>query len=159
VVTAETVGRVEGVYRTIHPKLWRALLTYTADREVASDAEAEAFAQALKRSDEIADVASWVWHTAFAIARGILKTRSRIDSRATVYDGAADATGSVAEFMSMLSGLTDQQRSCVVLRYMGGMDAGAIAAALSTTSTTVRVQLHRAHAVLRRSLAEEAGHG
>ena len=31
--------RVEAVYRTTHPRLWRSLLTYTADAELASVVE------------------------------------------------------------------------------------------------------------------------
>jgi hypothetical protein len=52
-------GRVEAVYRSIHPRLWRAFLANTPERGVASDAEPEAFAQALHRGDDIVDVASW----------------------------------------------------------------------------------------------------
>jgi DNA-directed RNA polymerase specialized sigma24 family protein len=64
-----------------------------------------------------------------------------------------------AEFLSLLGGLSDQQRACVVLRYVGGLGAPAIATCLNTTTTTVRVQLHRAHRTLRQRLGEEAGHG
>jgi DNA-directed RNA polymerase specialized sigma24 family protein len=41
---------------------------------------------------------------------------------------------------------------------MGGMDTAAIAAALNTSATTVRVQLYRAHRSLRETL-KEAEHG
>jgi RNA polymerase sigma-70 factor, ECF subfamily len=152
------INRVEAAYRSIHPVLWRALLAYTADREMASDAEAEAFAQALRRGDEITDVAAWVWRSSFAIAAGMLQSRARTAPLAVTFDGVAEPSESAAEFVSLLGGLSGQQRACVVLRYVGGMDAAAIAAALNTSATTVRVQLHRAHGSLRRTL-KEADHG
>ena len=60
--------RVEAVYRSVHPRLWRSLLSYTGDAELASDAVAEAFAQVLRRGDAVDDVAAWVWRSAFRIA-------------------------------------------------------------------------------------------
>ena len=69
--------RVEAAYRSIHPSLWRALLAYTGDREVASDAESEAFAQVIRRGDEVIDVGAWVWRSAFAIAGGMLAGRAK----------------------------------------------------------------------------------
>jgi RNA polymerase sigma factor (sigma-70 family) len=77
---------------------------------------------------------------------------------ATFPDAASEPVGSSAEFDSLLGGLTGQQRACVVLRFVGGMDTPAIASALNTSTTTVRVQLHRARAVLRRTL-KGADHG
>ena len=53
-------ARVEAVYRSVHPRLWRSLLSYTGDAELASDAEAEAFAQVLRRGDAVDDVEAWV---------------------------------------------------------------------------------------------------
>jgi hypothetical protein len=43
--------RVEAVYRARGTKLWRALLAFTSDPDLASDALAEAFAQVLARRD------------------------------------------------------------------------------------------------------------
>jgi hypothetical protein len=40
--------------------MWRALLVFAGDAEVASDAVAEAFAQALRRGGEIRDPKRWV---------------------------------------------------------------------------------------------------
>jgi DNA-directed RNA polymerase specialized sigma24 family protein len=47
---------VEAVYREHGAHLWRSLLLYTGDRDVASDAVAEAFAQAIRRGDEVRKV-------------------------------------------------------------------------------------------------------
>src|SRR5262245_53877935 len=68
--------RVEAAYRAVHPRLWRALLAFTGDAELASDAESEAFAQVLRRGDAVDDVAAWVWRSAFRIAAGLLAAGS-----------------------------------------------------------------------------------
>jgi len=44
---------LERVYREQGPKMQRALLLFTGDRDVADDAVAEAFAQALARGSEM----------------------------------------------------------------------------------------------------------
>ena len=45
--------RLKRVYEEEGARLWRAVYLYAADREVASDAVAEAFAQALRRGDDL----------------------------------------------------------------------------------------------------------
>lgn len=69
--------RMEEVYRLHGRKLWRALVGFTSDPELASDALAEAFTQALARGDAIQDPESWVWRAAFRLAVGELKARNR----------------------------------------------------------------------------------
>ena len=69
-------------------------------------------------------------------------------------DGPVSATHSMAEFLSLLSGLSAQQRACVALRYVGEYTAPEIGDLLGTSAGTVRVQLNRAHAVLRESITE-----
>jgi len=70
-------GVVERVFVDVAPRLWRSVLAYTGDREVASDAVAEAFAQVLRRGDAVEDIRAWVWTAAFRIAAGELRSRSR----------------------------------------------------------------------------------
>jgi len=74
---ADLDRRVETAYRQHSAKMWRALLAYSGDPDVASDAVAKAFAQALRRDGEIRDVERWVWRAAFRIAAGELKSRRR----------------------------------------------------------------------------------
>ena len=47
--TADSTQQLEALYRDDGDRLWRALLVFAGDPEVASDAVAEAFAQALRR--------------------------------------------------------------------------------------------------------------
>ena len=157
VVMMDRVGTavsVESVYRSIHGRLSRALWSMTGDRELARDAEAEAFAEVLRRGDAVEDVAGWVWRSAFRIAAGLLAERSRQVPSTVALSDSTTGPGSVAEFLGLLAGLSSQQRACVVLRYVGDFSAGEIGGLLGTSAATVRVQLHRAHASLRRSLKE-----
>lgn len=151
-VIAVAGARVEDVYRLHHARLWRALLSYTGDAAVASDAESEAFAQALRRGDVIDDVAAWVWRSAFRIADGLLQQRRR---PIPIERGTATSDGSLSEFLALLGGLSAQQRQCIVMRYVGGYTPAEIAEILDTSPGTVRVQLHRAHTQLRAELREE----
>jgi DNA-directed RNA polymerase specialized sigma24 family protein len=147
------LDRVEAVYRSVHARLWRSLLAYTGDAEIASDAEAEAFAQVLRRGDAVADVEAWVWRSAFRIASGLLAARPSSSGLGTV-DGSTPATGSVTEFLGLLAGLSPQQRACVALRYVGEYTSSEIGELLGTSAGTVRVQLNRAHAALRQTMTE-----
>lgn len=151
------MDRVEEVYRRVHPRLWRALLAYSGDADVASDSEAEAFAQAIRRGDAIDDVERWVWTSSFRIAAGML-ARRRAPHDADSAD-RVEVPASTAEFLSMLGALSEQQRACVVLRYVGQLTPTEIAGVLDTSPGTVRVQLHRAHESLRSSLSEEHASG
>lgn len=51
-VRADAV-HLERVYEEEGARVWRAVYLYAADREVASDAVAEAFAQALRRGNDL----------------------------------------------------------------------------------------------------------
>jgi len=144
--------RVEVVYRSVHDKLWHSLMAFAGDPDLASDAASEAFAQALRRGDAIHDVERWVWKSAFRILDGLLQARRRPLAPLVGDHMVLDATD--VEFLSMLSDLSKQQRKIVVLRYLGQFDAPEIAELLDTTAGSVRVQLHRAHMTLRKSLTE-----
>ena len=118
--------RVEAVFRRVHHRLWRSLLLFTGDAELASDAVAEAFAQVLRRGDAVDDVEAWVWRGAFRIAAGLAATRS--SSTDFAVDDSTLPTGSLVEFLGLLRELSPQQRACVALRYVGEYTtpAGAI---------------------------------
>ncbi|MEL6985550.1 MAG: RNA polymerase subunit sigma-24, partial [Actinomycetota bacterium] len=49
------------LFRTEHGRLWRSLVAYCGDADVAAEAEAEAFTQALARGDELIDPRAWLW--------------------------------------------------------------------------------------------------
>jgi DNA-directed RNA polymerase specialized sigma24 family protein len=145
--------RVEAVFRSVHARLWRSLLLFTGDAELASDAVAEAFAQVLRRGAAVDDVEAWVWRSAYRIAGGLVATRSGSTNLETV-DGSILPPGSLAEFMGLLADLSPQQRACVALRYVGEYTSPEIGELLGTNASTVRVHLNRAHATLRQTIRE-----
>lgn len=136
--------RVRAVYVADHARLWRSLYAFSGSREVADEATAEAFAQALRRGDEIRDVAAWVWRSAFAIARGELQRRRRPDSppiREAVAPG-----GDLAELLGALAELPEADRELIVLCHVAGWKPGELAAVLDANAGAIRVRLHRATA-------------
>ncbi len=76
-VTLGTPSSLESLFEAEGKRIWRALVAYTGDPEMASDAMAEAFAQALARGDELRSPGGWVWTVAFRLAAGELKKRGR----------------------------------------------------------------------------------
>ena len=147
---------IESVYATDHPRLWRALHAYSGDRDIASDAAAEAFAQALRRGSEIRDPAAWIWRAAFRIASGLLKDR-RTTVTVSQLGEIGEAEEPVVHLLESLGALSEQQRAIVSLRYVGELDIAKIAGALDTSPNTVRVQLHRAHKTLRTTFGDTDG--
>lgn len=147
---------VEEVYRSQHDRLWKALLAFTGDPDLAAEAEAETFSQAFARADELHNPERWIWRTAFKVAAGILADRRSRSGESSLAEmeqaedrSASDMDSSLAEFLDLLESLSDQQRTVVILRYAGGFKPTEIAELLETTPGTVRVQLHRAHRNLR----------
>ena len=67
---------IEQTYRDQGAKLLRALYAYTGSAEIAEDAVAEAFAQALLSRDQIRHVEPWIWRVAFRKAARYLRRRS-----------------------------------------------------------------------------------
>lgn len=71
--------RIELVYREHGARMWRAVFLASGSREVADDAVAEAFAQALRRGSAVRDPAAWLWRVVFRLAAGELKERGRVE--------------------------------------------------------------------------------
>ncbi|MEO8292976.1 MAG: sigma factor-like helix-turn-helix DNA-binding protein [Actinomycetota bacterium] len=143
---------VERVWVDDGPRLWRSLLAFSADADVASDAMAEAFAQALGRGPEIRDHAQWIWRAAFRIAAGDLQSRRR--EVELTHDLPYDMPESTADLVGALRRLSPNQRAVVVLRLYAGMPSREVASVLGIAPTTVRVHLMQARRRLRPELEE-----
>ena len=130
---------LERLYREHGARLWKAVLAFAGDREVANDAVAEAFAQLLRRGAEVRDPERWIWRASFKIASGELKERGRA---VPLQDSPMEMEEPARDLVAALRGLTEKQRAAVVLHHVGGYSAKEIArmigstnAARSTTST------------------------
>lgn len=147
-------GDVEAVYRQDGDRLWRALYAFAGDEDVASDAVAESFAQALRRGAAIRDVRGWVWRSAFKLAKGDLKRQSNLLHGGTpdsaIYDTHADG-----ELLVALRALTQQQRAVIVLHYYVDCPVREIARRTGINPLAVRAHLSRGRKRLRTLLGEE----
>jgi RNA polymerase sigma factor (sigma-70 family) len=143
---------LEVLYREEAPRMWRAMLLFAGDREIASDAVAEAFAQALRRGDELRDPGRWVWKTAYRVAAGQLQQRGRIGEE------PPERTYDLAETSALLSmamrQLSPMQRASVVLHDYAGYKLREVALMTGSTTSAVGVHLSRARAKLRRLLED-----
>jgi RNA polymerase sigma factor (sigma-70 family) len=148
------VTDLELVYRDQAPRLYRALLLYTGDREVASDAVAEAFAQALRRGDAVRSLERWIWKTAYRIAVG------ELDRRRSAFGSTVEEAYEIPETPLLLSlamrELSPMQRASVALHDFAGYKLREVASITGSTASAVSVHLVRAHRKLRRHLEEVA---
>jgi RNA polymerase sigma-70 factor (ECF subfamily) len=149
-VTAER--GLEQLYLEDGSRLWRALVAFSGDREVASDAVAEAFAQALGRENVLRDPQRWVWRAAFRIAAGELKDRRRFQTQ--VFDPGYEMAEPPARLLASLARLSPNQRAALVLHYYVGYPTKEIAGILGSSAATVRVHLSLGRRRLRRILEE-----
>lgn len=159
-------NRVHRTWIDHHEKLWRSLLGWSGDPDVASEATSEAFAQALRRGDAIEDVGRWVWQASFRIASGLLRDRN--DRRRTQV-GHHSLDGSRVEaapvtmpedtvvLLDALAQLGPDDRTAVVLTLVGGWPSADVADLLGSAPGAVRVRLHRAKAKLRDLLEDSDG--
>jgi RNA polymerase sigma-70 factor (ECF subfamily) len=148
----EHAERLERLYREQGDRMWRSVLAYAGDPEVASDAVAEAFAQALRRGDAIRDAGRWLWRAAFRIAGGELAERRRRpqDDRELSYEMEEPAR----ELVTALAQLSPKQRSAVVLHHAAGYPVKDVAAILGSSVGAVKVHLLRGRRRLRELLED-----
>ena len=146
--------RVRSAYEVVHVRLWRALFAFSGSREIADEAEAEAWAQLLRRGDGVDDPAAWAWRSAFRIAAGELKRRGASPTPGLVPDLGVSGPEPAIDLIAALRHLSDQQRVCVVLCDLAGYRATEAAAVLRTSAGTVRMQRMRAHRRLRELLED-----
>jgi RNA polymerase sigma-70 factor, ECF subfamily len=144
VIVAASADRsleLEAVYRQEGDRLWRAITAFGGDPELASDAVAEAFAQALRRGRAINDVQAWVWRAAFRIAAGELKRRPLPADR--IPDRGYVATTADIDLLRALAQLPDKQRAAVILFYYADAPVREIARRTGISQLSVRANLSR----------------
>ena len=147
-------GEIEALYRQDGDRLWRALFAFAGNEDVASDAVAEAFAQALRRGSQIRDARSWVWRSAFRLAAGDLKRQSSL-SRSPLPEGVVHDVHADEQLLVALQGLTPQQRAVIVLHYYADCPARDIARRMGINPLAVRAHLSRGRKHLRLLLGDE----
>ncbi len=128
-------------------------MAFSGNEELASDAMAEAFAQALGRGAAVEAPDRWIWRAAFRIAAGELKERRRV----TPSDVPVTSVGMpepVADLVRALRTLSPNQRAAAVLSLYADMSTRDVARILACSQATVRVHLSQARRRLRALLEE-----
>ena len=146
--------RLELVFREHGDRLWRALVAYSGDREVADDALGEAFAQALGRGDALRDPAAWIWRTAFVLARRELKDRSPLFP---LMETSYEMPEPLPHLFEALAKVSPNERLAVLLHDYADRPTDEIAAVLGASRATVHVHLSKGRRKLRRLLEEDHG--
>jgi RNA polymerase sigma factor (sigma-70 family) len=149
-------GDLEGLYRKEADRLWRALLGFTGNAEIASDAMAEAFAQLLGRMDEVRAPAAWVWRAAFRIAGGEMK---RVRAQEPLAEAGYEMPESAQDLVRELGNLSVKQRGAILLHHYAGYSVRETARILGSTNSAVKVHLFRGRRRLRQFLEGEGWTG
>ena len=150
-VARSSASAIEDLYRADGDRLWRSVCAFAGDPDVASDAVAEAFAQALRRGEQIRDARAWVWRTAFKLAAGDLKRRRTL-VHGELPESAYREAELDGELMVALQQLTDGQRAAIVLHYYADLPVAEISRRTGIKQIAVRAHLSRGRKRLRRVL-------
>jgi RNA polymerase sigma factor (sigma-70 family) len=153
-VTAQEAA--DRAFREHGPKLWRSLLAFTGDPDLASDAMAEAYAQLLARGAAVEAHERWVWRAAFRIAAGELKDRRRRTADIAVVE-TYEMPEPALDLIRALRHLSPNQRAVAVLRLYVDLPTREVARILGIGQATVRVHLSQARRRLRTVLEEADG--
>jgi len=143
---------VEQLFALHEPRLGAFLAQLVRDRDLAEDLLQETFASAYRDRDQLASVErAEAWLFAIARNRAVDALRRRTRLRRTIARLASRSEPSVTvepavvEVMDVLERvLTPDDRALVVLRYVHGFDASAIAEMTGRSPAAVRKRLERA---------------
>ena len=153
---AEAFGELYDHYVTM---VHRYVYHRVGDRATAEDVTSETFVRALRRIDSLSfqgrDVGAWL----VTIARNIVldhvkSSRFRLEvitgdmrdaDRATAGPEDAVLQGLTnAELLAGIARLSDEQRECVVLRFLQGLSVAETAAAMGKKDGAIKALQHRA---------------
>jgi RNA polymerase sigma-70 factor (ECF subfamily) len=143
----------ERLYREHAGRLWRSLVAYCGDPEMAADAVAETFTLVMERWGSIRNPDRWIWRVAFRLATQELRRRRRFGASAETSE-TRDLPERSIDLVLALRSLSPNQRGAVILHHYAGYPARDVAAILGSTAAAVRVHLMRGRRRLRDLLEE-----
>lgn len=147
-------SRVEMVFQAEYKKLWRALVAYSGQPELASDAASEAFAQLLARGDEVRDPAAWVWTAGFRIAAGELKRQAQPPPSLTLE--GFQPSDALIDLIAALKTLSPNQRIAIVLHDYADRPVDEVSRLMRVSRATVYVHLSQGRGRLKRAIGERS---
>lgn len=149
-------------YMTTRASLGPALRAWCGDDDLAADALDEAFVRAVERWNRVGSLASpsgWVWRTATNAVRRRARRRRLEDQllRRRALDRNNDRVTPCpdVDLQRALLGLTDRQRSAIVLYYLADLPVRYVAEVMGVASGTVDATLHQARQRLHHALVDE----
>jgi len=146
-------GEIERLYREESERLWRAVLGYSGRPDLAADAVAEAFAQALAHDGALRSPANWIWTAAFRIAAGMLKQLSAPSPVLEPSDVGLPEP--VVDLVRSLSLLPERQRLTIVMHDYADRPVKEVASVLGIAPATVYVHLSQGRKRLRELLEDQ----
>lgn len=152
-VDATPLTKIEAIYRVHGAKLYHALLLFAGNSEVAKDAVAEAFAQALRRGEDLRTPERWIWKAAYRLAAGELQ-RMRSES-GELPEGTYEIREAPLLLTTAMKELSPMQRAAVALHDYAGYSLRETAVIAGSTASAISVHLVRAHRKLRALLEVE----
>lgn len=144
---------IEHLYREESERLWRAVLGYSGRPDIAADAVAEAFAQALAHDGVLRSPANWVWTAAFRIAAGMLKREPTLSPVLEPSD--VELPEPVVDLVRSLSLLPERQRLTIVMHDYADRPVKEVASLLGIAPATVYVHLSQGRKRLRKLLEDQ----
>lgn len=150
----------EGFFREQYPLVYRTVLAFCGDRELAADATQEAFVRAYERWGRLEDepwAGGWTATTALNLTRRLSRrsARTRAVERKKFMARPAPETADWYPVHQALASLPFRQRQVVVLHYFSDLSIAQVAELIHTSEGTVKAHLFRA----RRTLGENLSAG
>ncbi len=157
---AGATERVESLFRSNERRLGQFLVQMVRDRTLAEDLLQETFEAVLRARDQIDhvdDVDAWLFgiarHRALRSKRGGWRLRRAVDRLGARSERVESERDGIHEVMDVLDRtLTPDDRSLVVLRYVHGFDATALAELTGRSPAAIRKRLERACEALRKEI-------
>jgi RNA polymerase sigma-70 factor (ECF subfamily) len=146
------------LYAACYHRLLRVAEAIVADPDLAHDVVQEAFARALRDSDELRaekSVEAWLWRIVVNTARNNRRAR-RLNVALDDIEaaGAEDSPWPDERVRRLIMRLPERQRLVLFLRYYADLSYAQIAAVLDIREGTVGATLNQAHRSLARLLEE-----
>ena len=147
-------------YSDARPKIATSLALALADRDLAAEATDEAFVRVLQRWSRVSQLehpTAYAYKVAFNLARRQLRRRA-VAARLAPLVARADANHedeAVDELWTVISGLSPQRRTAIVLRHVAQLTEPEIAEAMGVTRGTISRTLRAAYDQLRTDIAAD----
>lgn len=158
-VESEREKRFLAAHAAGHARIYRYFRRRTDDAATAEDLCAEVFRIAWEKSGQGGALSIMVL---FGVAKNVLRNHDRSLSRSAGLIGAlrmertTEAPGNESAVRDALNLLSPDDRDVLLLTYWDGLTSSEVSDLLNTTSTAVRMRLHRARKELSRALQGQA---